>query len=219
MLIGVCASGLPAEEPKPAAKPAGEADAVFAVYHCELGLSDRPGRSVIFAAWADGRVAWSKDRLYGGPPYRTGRVAVDRVADLLARLEANGLFADKKLSWMYAGGEHPEFLAIRVRSGKNVVHMSSWHELVEDSGKNVAIERRREALNGRHRLDVLREAPPDYRHFRFVWAETRARMAELIPVESTPTERKPVWEAGPVLYWQEQGTPPKSKIPELGPAK
>jgi hypothetical protein len=214
LLLGVCASVLSAEEPKPAPKPAAEADAVFAVYYNHLDIaSSRPGLSVIFAAWQDGRVAWSKDRFYGGPPYRTGRVEQRRVADLLARLDSDGLFADDNLNGNYHG-HHSEYLVIRVRFGKKARDMSSWHELIEASGKDAAIEGRIEALDGRRRLDVLRKAPPDYRHFRFVWAETRARLAELTPVESTATEGKPVWDVGRVLYWQDPGTPPKSKDPE-----
>ena len=213
LVVGACASGLPAREPKPAA----EADAVFVIYYLDMGWTGTPPRTV-FAAWQDGRVAWSNDRLRGGPPYRTGKINPDRVTNLVARLEKDGLFDDQKLRRVNAGGDHPRHLTIRVRSGKAVMRMSSWHELVEEDGKYVDIAVRIESLEGRRRLDVLREAPSDYRHFRFVWAETRVRVAELIPAESEPAKGKPVWEVGPVLYWREPA-PPKSKGPGGLPGK
>jgi hypothetical protein len=208
LVLGACASCLPAADPKPAAGP--KSDAVFAVYYKHTGFSDRPNRSVIFAAWPDGRVAWSKDKLYGGPPYRTGRAEPKQVADLLTRLEADGLFADENLNGNYHG-QHSDHLVIRVRSGKKTRDMSSSHELIEASGKYAAVPGRPEALDGRRRLEVLRDAPADYRHFRFVWAETRARLSDLIPAESTAAEGKPVWDVGPVLHWQEPAPGGKPK--------
>ena len=57
-------------------------------------------------------------------------------------------------------------------------------------------------LDGRRRLDVLRKSPADYLFYRFVWSETRSRLADLIPAESTATGGKPVMKAGK-LSWQE----------------
>jgi hypothetical protein len=71
---------------------------------------------------------------------------------------------------------------------------------------------------GRHRLTALQEAPRDYLFFRYVWSETRHRLADLIPAEGTPTDGKPVMEAG-VLSWREPAAPPQPKGPGRPPGK
>jgi hypothetical protein len=80
--------------------------------------------------------------------------------------------------------------------------MSSWHDLMEESDKLVADHHGATVLDDRRRLDVLRKAPADYLFYRFVWSETRSRLADLIPAESTAIAGKPVMKAGK-LSWQE----------------
>ena len=86
------------------------------------------------------------------------------------------------------------------RSGQ--VKMRSWHELFEESDKVVVDHRGVAALDGRRRLDVLREAPAEYLFFRTVWSDTRGRLNDLLPTESSASAGKPVMKSG-VLTWQE----------------
>lgn len=209
LLIGWCTSSSPADEPKPAVRPISEADSILAVYRRNGGLGSTEGPAVILAAWPDGRLVWSGDRLKGGPPYRSGRIETEKVAALLARFEKDGLFADKKLNDAQFGPDS-QFITVFIKSGKHQVKMESWHELAEESDKLVADHHGISSLDGRRRLDVLRKAPPDYLFFRYVWSETRGKLTDLIPGEGTPSEGKPVMEAG-VLSWQEPAAPPKPK--------
>jgi hypothetical protein len=208
LLLGLCASGLAADEPKPRTRSISEADAVLAVYREDHGLRSLGETAIIFAAWPDGRVVWSGDRVAGGAPYRAGQIEPKKVTDLLAQFEKDGLFADKELNDPHVGPDS-QFITVLVKSGKQQVKMESWHELFEESGKTVVSDRGVSALEGgRRRLDVLRKAPADYLFYRFAWSETRGKLADLIPAESAVTTGKPVKEAG-VLSWQEPATPPK----------
>jgi len=137
----------------------------------------------------------------GGPPYRAGRVDPKRVSALLARFERDGLFADESLDRGNFGPDS-QFTTVLVKSGKKQVKMCSWHELYEEGGGLVVDQGGVSPLNGRRRLDVLRKAPADYLFYRFVWSETRSRLADLIPCESTAIRGKPVMKAGK-LSWQE----------------
>lgn len=200
LLLAVSASSLPADEP--AVRPIDEAESVLAVYRTDNSLTSRGDLAVMVVAWPDGRVVWSGDRRKGGAPYRAGRVEPKKVAAFLARFEKDGLFADDKLNQPHFGPDS-EFTTVLVKSGKRQVKMQSWHDelFVEPDGP-VAGARGLEAPGARRRLDLLREQPADYLFFRVVWSETRAKLADLIPAEGTPTDGKPVMEAGG-LSWQE----------------
>ena len=217
LLLGVCAAGLSADEPKPAVRPISEADSVLAVsYHDWTRYSPRP-TTVILAAWADGRVVWSGDRLRGGPPYKEGRVEPKKVAALLARFEADGLFADEKLNLTYFD-PHAEFLTVLVKSGKKRVEMVSFHELVEEAEGGIAFHWKLPRPDAKRRLDVLRDAPRDYLFYRVVWADTRTRLADLVPAEGRPTDGNAVMKAGD-LSWHESAAPAQPKGPGRPPGK
>jgi hypothetical protein len=68
------------------------------------------------------------------------------------------------------------------------------------------------------RLAILRKEPADYLYFRFVWSETRGKLADLIPSDSKPSKGKPEMKAG-VLTWQEELNPARSPEPRNGPRK
>jgi hypothetical protein len=201
LLLGIIVSEPSAQEPKPAMRPITDAESILAVYREDWGRGSRGEPAIIFATWPDGSVIWSGDRLMGGPPYRAGHIGPKRVAALLSRLEKDGFFADAKLNDANFGPDS-RFTTLFIKSGKKQVKMCSWHELMEDSDKLVADDGGAAILNGRRRLDVLREAPAHYLFYRFVWAETRTRLADLVPAESSATDGKPVMKAGK-LSWQE----------------
>lgn len=183
-----------------ATRPITEAESVVAVYsHC--GGRSVDGPAVMFVAWPDGCVIWSEDKQKGGAPYRTGKTDPKKITALLANFDDDGLFGNKKLNRAYFGPDS-SFVTVLVKSGKRQLKMESWHELYENDGKGVATDRGAGGLQGRRRLDVLSEEPSDYLFFRFVWSETRGKLAGLIPIESTKTNGKPVMDAGE-LSWLE----------------
>jgi hypothetical protein len=166
LLLGLNASELSADDPKPAMRPISDAESVLAVYRQDWGLRSSGAPAMIFAAWPDGFMIWSDDRLMGGPPYRSGHVAPKKVTALLTRFDQDGLFANKGLNDAHFGPDS-QFTTILVKSGKKKVEMSSWHELMEDSDKLVADHHGAGFLDGRRRLDVRRKAPAEYLFFRF----------------------------------------------------
>jgi hypothetical protein len=201
LLLGLNVSKLSADEPKPAMRPISDAESVLAVYRQDWGLASSGKPAIILAAWPDGLIVWSDDRLRGGPPYRAGHVDPRRVKALLTAFDQDGLFADERLNDGHFGPDS-QFTTVFVKSGKKQVEMRSWHELYEEGGGLVVDHHGVSFLDGRHKLDVLRKAPADYLFFRLVWSETRSKLAELMPGESTVTGGKPVMRAGK-LSWQE----------------
>lgn len=201
LLLVVSTSRLLADEPKPTARPISESETVLAVYREDLGLASMDEPALILAAWPDGLIVWSIDRLKGGPPYRTGRVDPGRLAALLNQFDRDGVFADQGLNAGHFGPDS-QFTTLFVKAGKKQVKMSSWHEVFEDGGGLVADHRGVSALHSRHKLQVLRDTPADYLFFRFVWSEVRRQLTELIPAKSQVAQGRPVMNAGK-LSWSE----------------
>jgi hypothetical protein len=200
LLLGLNLSGSP-EKATPPMRPISDAESVLAVYREDWGRasSGRPG--IIFAAWPDGFIVWSDDRLMGGPPYRGGHVDPRSVTALLTRFDQDGLFADKSLNVANFGPDS-QFTTVFIKSEKKQVEMSSCHELMEESDQLVADHLGAGFLDGRRRLDVLRKARADYLFYRFVWSETRIKLADLILAKSTAIAGEPVMKARK-LSWQE----------------
>jgi hypothetical protein len=201
LLLALIIQEQPADEPAPGIRPISDADAVLAMYVQDHGLGSRGDAAIIIAAWPDGLIVWSNDRLMGGPPYRAGHVDPKRITALLIRFDKDGLFRDNRLNHANFGPES-KFTTLFIQSGKKRTEMSSWHELMEESGESVADHHGVSSLDGRRRLDVLRKAPADYLFYRFVWSESRSRMLDLIPADGTATGGKPVMKRGK-LSWQE----------------
>jgi hypothetical protein len=177
-----------------------DAESVVAVYHEDWGLSSTGKPAIILVAWPDGRIVWSLDRINGGPPYRVGKIDAAKVSAVLKRFESDGLFANKNLNRAHFGPDS-QFTDVYVKLGKDHVKMQSWHDLAEADGKGVASDGGILALPRKQRLEVLKDASADYLFFRFVWAETRGKINELIPCESKATTGKPIMDGGK-LSWQ-----------------
>jgi hypothetical protein len=120
-------------EPNQTIRPITEAQAVIAVYREDWGLASAGQPAIIFAAWPDGHIVWSDDRIQGGPPYRSGQSDPRKFAKLLARFESDGLFANEKLNQANFGPDS-QFITVLIKSTKKQVKMMSWHELIEADG-------------------------------------------------------------------------------------
>lgn len=203
---------LPGNEPGVVVRPISTAKSVMAIFgHPGFGFRDA---RVLLVVWTDGRLVWSSDRS-GDPPYRAGRVDPKKVAVLLALFKHDGLFAEPKLNGGHVAIDAP-YDAILVRSGAHQVRMTSSHEIYEPGGRLVDDDISVRVLDGRRRLEVLRETKAERLFYRFVWSETRGRLMDLIPPESTPVEGKAFLEAGGV-YWRGPAALPKG--PERQPEK
>lgn len=198
LLLAVITSAA-AVERKPL-RPVTNAESVLAIYCDSVGEAGDAEPAIIFAAWPDGQIVWSDDRLHGGPPYREAQIKPNKVISLLARLEKDGLFADEKLKHARFGPDS-SFTALLIKRGDEQIEMRSWHELFEASGKLIATNHGVAALEGRRRLDVLRKEPADYLYFRFVWSETRGRLVDLVPNDGKPSNGKLVRD-GNAIAWQ-----------------
>jgi len=205
LLVAACAVAASAAS-ELGERPITDADEVLAIYTNDLGRGGgRDEPNVILAAWPDGRVVWSADRLEGGPPYREGKIEPEKIADLFKQFDADGLFSDESLNQPNFGPDS-SYTSLLVKFGKKQVEMQSWHELYEALGKAVAKRSGLVGLEGRRRLDVLRHEPAEYVGYRFVWSETRGRMMDLIPDESQPSRGQPVMEGGKIS-WQSRSKP------------
>lgn len=182
-------------------RPISEAESVLAVYYEDWGLASSGMPQIIVAAWPDGHIVWSRDRVKGGAPYRSAEIDPRTIAAMLERFEQDGLFHQKK---RLDGGIIPDahFQKILIKSGKKQLGMASPHELFEDDGTVAVTESGALSLEGQRRLDVLREEPKEYLFFRFVWSETRSALNNLIPEEGVACAGKPIMDAG-VLSWDE----------------
>ena len=221
LLSCLSVSALWAGEPEHTTRPISDADSVLAVYYEAYGRPEPPpgdaapgdtppeNLTIILGVWPDGHIVWSGDRLEGGAPYRVGRVDPKKVTALLSRFDADGLFADENQKFNYVVPDGP-YVTVFIKSGKKKVTMCSCRELFEESGELVAESSGVGSLNGRHRLDVLRKAPADHLYFRFVWNETRARLSDLIPPESSVIAGRIVMKGGAVS-WQEAKSGPLTK--------
>jgi len=202
LIVGLCNAFGRADEPKECTRPITEAESVLAVYREDLGFFSTGEPAMILAAWPDGHIVWSKDRLKGGAPYFAGRADPKKVSGLLSRFEKEGLFADEKLNQAHFGPDS-QFNTVLIKSGKKQVEMVSWHELMEVSDNWVATHQGgSRLLEGQRRLDELRKEPADYLFFRAVWSETRTKISDLVPGESVLSTGRPKRKAG-VLWWQE----------------
>jgi hypothetical protein len=174
----------------------------MAVYVEDLGFVPSGQQPLLLAIWPDGTAVWSTNRLEGGAPYRTGKVEPKRVTEFLKRVETDGLFADKKTRRSQFGPDS-RFTTVFIKSGKNAITMQSWHELGEAGGGWAGKDGGLTLLEGKRRLDVIRESSADYLYFRLVWAETRSRLNDLLPTESKPISGRTVMKAGE-FSWEEE---------------
>lgn len=204
-LVVLCIAAAVAADESPAPRKIDGAESVLAVYPEDWGLRAHARvPAVIFAAWPDGHVIWSKDRIKGGAPYYAGHIEPERFTSLLSDLEHDGLFADEKLNKARFGPDSL-FTTLFVKSGKKHVRLQSWHEVAEARGQAIATSTGISPLDGQQRLAVLRKEPADYLYYRFVWSETRGRMLDLIPVNGKPTTGT-IDETEGQLTWREAPT-------------
>jgi hypothetical protein len=181
-----------------------DADTVVAVLAQDWGLESPQRARLILAAWPDGYVVWSQDRIAGGPPYLAGKVAPGLLSAGLERAARDGVFADKSLGNPCFGPDS-KFTTILLRHSGKQLRMDSWHEGSEHSGKLFARSCALTPLS-EPRLEAMRKEPPLYLYYRLVWSELRAFASSLIPVASRPVEGELIMGPG-AIAWVERVAP------------
>lgn len=180
-----------------------DAVAVFAIYTRASALAvEHPAENrLIFAAWPHGRIVFSENAKRGGAPYRIGRVDPKRIEATLASAKRSGLFENKLFAEPQFGPD-AQTTVIEVKTGDNEVKLESWHELYESgsTANVVATDKGLGSLGDKTRLAALGEASREYLLYRLAWTELRLAAAELVPIESQPTngllefrQRRAIW--------------------------
>ena len=141
-------------------RPVTQADTVLAVYARDWGLDSFQSAKLILAAWPDGYVVWSQDRVHGGPPYKAGVIDRRLLIGGLSRAVRDGVFADKTLGNPCFGPD-AKFTTIFLRYSGKQLQMDSWHEVSEQDGKLFASSCALTSLSG-PRLEAMRKEPPQY---------------------------------------------------------
>lgn len=144
-----------------------------------------PEPRILAAVWPDGEIIWSKNATDGGPPFLVARVDAAKVREFLARLEKEQVFR-KNEDFLVHLGPDASYHTLRLRSGKQQVELSSWHELFEENPKLIATSHGIEPLDGRKRDEVLRADTKEYQAFRQLWHDIRSFTKGLVPKEGKP---------------------------------
>jgi hypothetical protein len=134
----------------------------------------------IFAAWNDGTLVWSDDRLHGGPPYRIADIDPADIAAAVAQMTSAARRLDE---WHFA--PDARWIRITVHNGtERVIDAGSSHEIIEEVPHLVATATGGEPLSGQSAAEVLARQPPHYRAFRAWWDAAKNAAFGLIPAVS-----------------------------------
>jgi hypothetical protein len=191
---------LPSETHKPMLRPITYSHTILAVYTEDPRSGTDATALIIFGAWPDGRVVWSRDRLQGGPPYFAGSIDPQSITSLLRRFHKNGMFTNANLARSRTAEDAP-YTTVLIRFGTWQLQMQSCHEFFEAQGVTVTSAGPSPASD-RPSIQVWAEEPVEYLHFRVIWSETRRDLDGLIPAEGEETAGRPVRQGGE-LFWQE----------------
>ncbi len=139
---------------------------------------------LLFAAWADGKIVWSRDPNKGGAPFLTARLDSAKINGLLERWSKVGELGDPQFPCFYSGPDS-SFLKIALRLDGKTIEWASWHEGFESNPNLVALPGIT-SLDGRSREELLKGAPPEFLRFRGIWKDLRDSTAALIPDQGEP---------------------------------
>ncbi len=157
---------------------------LITIYTEPSGLSARDARDagpkIVVAVWEDGEVVWSQDAVSGGPPYRIGRCAPEKVKAFIEDLERKAVFGDEALGRPNFGPDS-SFTTIQIDAGHRRLKMQSWHELYERGGKVVAASYGLTPLEGKTIESFLKTEPESYQKYRRIWSAIRTAITSFIP--------------------------------------
>ena len=190
------------------ARPISASHEVIVVHTEDWGLGSRGDSKIIVCFWSDGLIVWSRNRVRGGKPYYTGRIAPARFTELISGFERDNILSNKKLARSHLGPDS-QFTKIEIRSGKRSLTMLSWHELYEDGGRVFASKSGLVRLTAASVKEALKREPLDYQQYRATWDRIRATIDAIIPKPGAKTAGHPQMRHG-VLSWVEDSATPRA---------
>lgn len=193
-----CGSKALSQENPANRRPIDDAENVIAIIH------EKPMRGIpriVLAAWEDGHVVWSENRIEGGSPYRCAELGQNSIPELLKKWEKEGLFELNEVRKMHIG-PNASHSSIFVKLANKQTELTSWHEVHELSSLAVGTAKGIKLLEGQTKLQVLSQEGAEYLFFRALWSDLRWQIAALLPSESHPCDGHVVMDDG-VLYWSE----------------
>jgi len=149
-----------------------KADSVVAIYRLDGWVFDPKGPYLILAAWPDGTVIWSENRGVGGPPYKIGRIPVEKFNERIKRIDEAGFFSDTKQNGRGIFAYDAGSVHIVVKSGDKTFSIYSVLEIFEGPPDE-----------SRLRLASLKAESADTLLFRVVWNELRNHILALTPAK------------------------------------
>jgi hypothetical protein len=177
-----------------------DAETVLAVHVRSGGLSTGSFDRLIVAAWADGTVIWSDDRVSGGPPYRRAQIPAARVIDTIQYLSDRGIFEVESLQGIVAPPDARYTAVIVHHDGKRML-MGSSHELLERHG-SVATEGAHTGLDGERLYARLEREPSTWLFRRMIFAEIQRVAWALVPTAGEPIDGCMTFEQGKAIWLQ-----------------
>jgi hypothetical protein len=147
------------------------------------------GPRIIFAAWEDGTIVWSGNRIEGGAPYFTTRLSPEEIGLALSTIckMKDSIPTSNRTS--YRGFDSP-WTAIVVKSQNCDLYWESWHEIWESTGKHVCIDGFIRTLADEESIEDARANFGSIEYLAFVetWTDIKGAVLELIPKEPTGAE-------------------------------
>lgn len=143
------------------------------------------GPPVIVAIWQDGTVVRSQDEIQGGAPYFTGKLEPNQVEKVLTGVcrVANRIPPSDPTSYR---GVDSSWTTIAVQSDDCTVYWKSWHEVMEASGKLVAVDGHIRGLQPGETVGQVRkkECSKEFQNFLRQWDEIKTLMFEAAPIDT-----------------------------------
>lgn len=182
------------------AVPVSTAKSILSIYVLEGWVWNPRGPQLVLAAWDNGRVIWSENRVTGGAPYWTSQIDQKRITELFTRICNEGFFDERELNCLrvpYDSGS----TVLLARTGKKQIRMRSAHETYPNDGH---LSFRSKSPAGRWQNATGNDA----RYFG-AWDELRRTLNSVIPTNGTQIDGKLFHEGGEV-FWIESSELPSS---------
>jgi hypothetical protein len=139
---------------------------------------------LLIAAWADGTICWSRDRLRGGAPYTSARIDPIRLHEVLERLRSK--LEPEPARGRLKGAPDASILELAVLADDGVFGLASNIPFFETNPRLVVTDHGIEDLEGRDRASVMAAQSPALSEFRRTWDECVALVWSLVPEQGEP---------------------------------
>ena len=148
---------------------------VFAINTIPGILGQPRTNGIVVVLWENGRVIWSRNDRWGGPPYYEGKIATNIVEVFVSELAAQQSVFQGSFSEYFQARYEPPWTVISVNSGAQALQVISAHEFIEQRNDRVCtMEGIRLLKKKESKSAVLAEQPLGYRQCRAAWETIRS---------------------------------------------